>query len=514
MRFRIAVGFLASLVVAISSWNSAAVLEPFIASLTPGFELTARTGGSPLAATFTVIALAVMIWAWWDLKDSQLTAAQWRLVMVLWALPLLVAAPLQSRDMYSYAAQGQLLNEGLSPYLFGVRDMASPWVGHTSAIWLASPSPYGPFFLMIARAIAYASGGSILFAIFSFRLLAVLSLVAIAWATTELGYRLGHSPERSAKVAWLALANPFVLTQVVAGGHNDALLIALILVAVVRAWNGGLGMASVLVALAAMVKVTAIIALPFVALLWVVVNGHLTVGTLRAALLRATGYALMPAVFLSIGLGLGFNWVIPVGGLEEGVSPSLVSAVGLVLGTLAGFVVDGQSAVTTAVQISQALGVLVMGVLLVITFLSLTARLLAHAPAPHTQRPTTAPQPNLAHVEAILQGLAIGLAITAALAPTIRVWYIVWFLPVAALVITGRSLFRALAILTAVATLMVFPDGNSVGIPLPNLVMSIAGIALLIRLTRWWLEWVRVPAPTALPAAALPALSLQPVGRD
>lgn len=485
-RSRIIAGFVAAIVVALSSWGSAAVLEPYIASLVPGLALTSRTGGSPLAATFTLAGLAVMVWAWWDLRRAGLTPAQWRNIMLLWAAPLLVAAPLQSRDMYSYAAQGQLLNEGLSPYTNGVRDMESDWVAHTSAIWLASPSPYGPFWLMLARAVAMVSGGSILIALLGFRLLGVGALLLAAWAVTEISTRLELSPQRAAMVAWLALANPFVLTQVVGGGHNDALVTALILVAVVRAWDGRLGIASMLVALAAMIKVTAVVALPFIALLWLVVWGPVTFQGLVKALARAVGYAAVPSVLLSLGLGLGFAWMVPVGGLEEGISPSLVSGVGIVLGTIAEFFGADPTIVESTVQASQSAGVLLMAIVLVITFVAVAGRELLDSARGEDTRLAA---------QRVIVGLAVGLATTAVLAPTIRTWYILWFLPVAALAVTRKDLQLSLAGLTAIATVAVLPDGNSANVPGPVFLISLGAVALLVLIGRTWLTWAQGMAP-------------------
>ncbi|HZK06546.1 MAG TPA: polyprenol phosphomannose-dependent alpha 1,6 mannosyltransferase MptB [Actinomycetaceae bacterium] len=496
VRSRVVLGFVFSLIIALGSWGSGAVLEPYIASLAPGFELTSRTGGSPLAATITMAGLVGMVWVWWGLRNRGVTASQWAWIILLWAAPLLIAAPLQSRDMYSYAAQGQLLHEGLSPYTNAVRDMDSDWVRHTSAVWLVSPSPYGPFFLMIARAAAMISGGNILVALAVFRLSAVVALVATTWGVSEISRRLGLAPERASMIGWLALANPFVLTQVVAGGHNDALTTALIVVAVLFAWNKRLAAASIAVALAAMVKVTAVIALPFVALLWLVVARPVTFRNLVSALLRSVGYAMIPAVLLSLGLGLGFDWVIPVDGLEEGISPSLVSAVGVVIGTLGGLLGGGFAAVESTVAIAQSLGVLAMMVALVVTFVVLAGRVLVDAGGRSAADPGGVSAANTgwdttATIERIIQGLAVGLTITVALAPTIRVWYILWFLPVAALVLTEKRLITALAVLTTFATIWVLPDGNSVNFPALNPMFIVIGVALMGFLVYLWQLWTR-----------------------
>ena len=50
---------------------------------------------------------------------SRTELRQLLLVLLAWAAPILLAPPLFSRDVYSYAAQGQMVSKGLDPYLHG-----------------------------------------------------------------------------------------------------------------------------------------------------------------------------------------------------------------------------------------------------------------------------------------------------------------------------------------------------------------------------------------------------------
>ena len=40
-------------------------------------------------------------------------------MLALWILPLLVVAPLFSRDVFSYAAQGEMMSHHINPYHYG-----------------------------------------------------------------------------------------------------------------------------------------------------------------------------------------------------------------------------------------------------------------------------------------------------------------------------------------------------------------------------------------------------------
>lgn len=499
VRPRIVAGTVAAVLLALSSWGSAAIPQVFHRGLLPGLSLS-RPGdyGSPLMATISVISFAVMLWAWWGLRRRELTVHDWLKVTALWSAPLLIAAPLQSRDLYSYAAQGMLWAEGLSPYINAVVDLRSDWVVSTSPVWLETPTPYGPFFMVLARLIAVASLGSLPIAIFLFRLLAVVSFIVVAWAVPVLARRLGLSEERINTAMWLGVVNPLMITQIVGGGHNDALIIALTMAALVAAtsWTPypvrtadgeyvvaargrSLAIASAFVTVAAMVKVTAFVALPFVVLAWVIQTGAVNVRRIVGACVTAASWAAGIAVAASVITGLGFAWVIPVEGLEKGVSPGFTSAIGLAVAMIGRWLGHGPDWVEPAVSAAHTLGLLALALLLVTIFFLLAARLIRNE------------QDRLLIT---VESLVVALVALVVLAPTIRVWYALWFLPLAALVVTSRNWVTGMAIVSVVGTIMVLPDGNSAlseAFALPLAVLGVAASALMLTALPSWLERLR-----------------------
>jgi len=81
------------------------------------------------------------------------------LVMVVWALPLLLAPPLFSRDVYTYAAQGEMMSHHINPYSYGPDVLgATPFNGMADSIWSGAESPYGPVFLGFDGLLDQASG--------------------------------------------------------------------------------------------------------------------------------------------------------------------------------------------------------------------------------------------------------------------------------------------------------------------------------------------------------------------
>ena len=107
--------------------------------------------------------------------------------------------------------------------------------------------------------------GELWVALLLLRLLAVAGVVVMAWAVPDVARRIGWSPVRA---LWLGVAVPLVGAHFVGGAHNDALMVAAVLGGLALALRGRFVLACVVIALGAMVKVTAVIALPFVVVLW------------------------------------------------------------------------------------------------------------------------------------------------------------------------------------------------------------------------------------------------------
>src|ERR1700679_3172942 len=149
------------------------------------------------------------------------------LVVVIWALPLLMAPPLFSRDVYSYAGQGEMVSHHINPYDSGTGVLGSaPFSPMPHSIWTNPPSPYGPTFLAIDGVLDKASGHKILPDILLLRLLEIAGLALIIGATPTLARRLGRDP---AEAVLIGAACPLVLTALIGGAHNEALMLGLLM---------------------------------------------------------------------------------------------------------------------------------------------------------------------------------------------------------------------------------------------------------------------------------------------
>ncbi|MCM0679169.1 polyprenol phosphomannose-dependent alpha 1,6 mannosyltransferase MptB, partial [Micromonospora phytophila] len=268
----------------------------------------------PLIIAAWLVGTGLMAYAWWTLRD-RVPSARWALVTVgLWLLPLLVTPPMGSRDVYAYACQGASYSAGINPYEQGVSALPCPWLDTISYIWRDTSAPYGPLFLLLAGAVVKATG-SLVGSIVLFRLLAVAGLGLTAACLPVLARRCGVPAGRA---VWLALGSPLIGVHLVSGAHNDALMVGVLVagLAVVVSRPGRPGpllAGGVLLGLAAAIKVTALVVVPFAALAAIV--GAYSI----RALVRDGGWVVGGAVAAVVGAtlatGLGFGWVT---GLEQG----------------------------------------------------------------------------------------------------------------------------------------------------------------------------------------------------
>ena len=135
--------------------------------------------------------------------------------------------PLLSHDVYAYAAHGRLLTlYGQNPYL--VRPSFLSAVGDPAAHYLTWdwPTVYGPVWTRIEAATAHSP--SLWLQVVALKLVQAGALVAAALAGRRIAARLCPGREN---LTLLALGlNPMLLLEGPGTGHNDLLLVSLLLV--------------------------------------------------------------------------------------------------------------------------------------------------------------------------------------------------------------------------------------------------------------------------------------------
>jgi alpha-1,6-mannosyltransferase len=398
---------------------------------------------------------------------------------VCWAgaamgLPLLVAAPVTSQDVWAYLGQANIAAHGLDPYSVGPGAVPGPFAGAVAHEWLDAHSPYGPLWLWISRLVVQVTQHPWA-GMFALRALGLVGIAGIGLALVRLCRATGGRPEIA---LWLALAGPFPLLMMVGAVHNESVMLALLLggVAVAatdaRMWRA-LVIGGVLVGAAAAIKVIALVALPFLPLVWLrYADPARSVSSARRPTYRrwvalgtpvvATGIATLLALGVVTGLGIG--WIHSVG---DGAVGGHWFSVPQQIGNLLRLVDPGHVPSSSGDRYSV---VHPIGLAFLVVSLALVTMAAVRRPPLHTL------------------ALAFLLIVVSSTAP--RVWYLLWPLVLVAVIVAAGRAPRLLLVGVAAGSATValwFPP--SVRPPMPEwallaLFIPLAVVCSLVLTTR------------------------------
>ncbi len=259
--------------------------------------------------------MVLLIRAWYDIfkltsEHPGFPVIRLAPVFAAWVLPLLVVAPLFSKDVYAYAAQGEMMSHGINPYLYGTGVLgATPFSHLVDRLWINSSSPYGPFFLVVDGWIVTVAHHDLLLSVVGLRLLALVGVILFAVAVPSIARSFGRDP---ATAFVLVALNPLVLLNLVGGAHNDALMAGLLAAGYAFSRRHRPVVGIVLCGLAAAVKVPALIGAVYIGWEWLGPGRSIRerVRPVATALLIAVG----TMVCISEVANLGWGWI---GGLTE-----------------------------------------------------------------------------------------------------------------------------------------------------------------------------------------------------
>ncbi|MFJ8331808.1 polyprenol phosphomannose-dependent alpha 1,6 mannosyltransferase MptB [Streptomyces sp. NPDC094437] len=346
------------------------------------------------------------------------------LVLAVWAAPLLLAPPLFSRDVYSYLAQGAMVDAHMDVYAQGPARLGGPLADEVAPLWRHTGAPYGPVFLALAHGLAGLTRGELPAGLVGMRLVALVGVALMAAALPRLARHNGADP---AAALWLGALNPLVLLHLVAGAHNDAIMLGLLGVGLVAALGRWPVLGAVLVTLAALVKAPAALGLVAVVVLQIRAGRDPVRAT--ATTVAATAVTTVAATAVA---GTGYGWI---GALDTPVSPqnwALTSLLGRATGALLEHL--GSGLAPLAVPAWHLFG------------LALTAVLIAGIWWRLRPRPVYA--------------LGLSLAAVAAFGPAIRPWYALWGLFLIAAAAPTASVRHRVAAVTGVLALATLPSGG------------------------------------------------------
>jgi hypothetical protein len=262
-------------------------------------------GNRHLAVGVSLFAIVVPVITWVRLAHDEQAGrpgpAPLVIALILALLALAVSLPPGgSHDVWSYVMYGRIFEHyHVSPYTHVPRDFPhDPF--YRLVGWRETPSVYGPAFVAVAALGSALAGNSVLDA----RLFHQLLTASAIGVACFLIWRRTKSP---AALALLGL-NPLVVVSVVNGAHNDALVGLAILGAALLVEDDRWRAAGVVLALGALVKVTALLALPALALFAAHRRGRRAASTVvtTTAAAVAVGYAVAgPAAIRALGATRG-----------------------------------------------------------------------------------------------------------------------------------------------------------------------------------------------------------------
>ncbi|MGA7833930.1 MAG: polyprenol phosphomannose-dependent alpha 1,6 mannosyltransferase MptB [Acidimicrobiales bacterium] len=404
-------------------------------------------------------------------------------MFALWASPMVVAPPLFSRDVFSYAAQGEMTAAHISPYLYGpytLGQFSNPWTMAVDPLWGNTPAPYGPFFLFLDSTVDKISGHHQLWTVVGLRLLEVIAVVMIGYGVAMLARGLGRDP---GEAFVLAAMNPLVLLTLIGGAHNDAIMTGFLVIGLALAVQRHPVWALFFVSLATAIKAPAAIGLAFVAWNWLGpdatikqrVRPFLIGGAVAAAVLGVT----------TLMAGFGFGWVDNL--LSNGTVRSWAApATGAGMAITNFFHAVGLHGISLAsvLSVTRFLGVVLAAVLAFWLLWRSGER-------------------------GWVRSLGLALLLFVILGPVVQPWYLAWGLVVLAASYEGREHFWLL-LLSITGPFIGLPGGRQLlaGLVHSNplliaLALAILGGVLIVPMGRWtqwsWPEGDAAPSDEPQP---------------
>ncbi len=371
-----------------------------------------RAEGLPsklIGTAATMAGLLLIMSAWYRLRPgarggapgdatgpaAYLTLKHWA-VLAWWSLPFLAAPPIFSHDAYSYAAQGWLVINDISPYEGYPGLLPGAFADQVAQEWRYTKTPYGPLAIQIQHLVVLAAHQNPYWSAVGMRVPALIGVILIGVLTSRLARRTGHDPHFA---AWFATLNPILVIDFIGGAHNDSLMMGLVVLAlfIVTLANWSWLVGALVVGVAAAIKQPAFMAALALPLIRHPMPSWRGPDLMRALAKVLASLALSVIAFSVVSwlTGLGFGWYHAVGvpGMVITVSPATLVGLGVrqVL-TLVGANGAAVAAITVSQSIGLAIGIVVIAILAVrelprrpLTFLALAyLTVTVAAPALHS----------------------------------------------------------------------------------------------------------------------------------
>src|SRR5664280_499826 len=338
----------------------------------------------------------------------------------------------------SYLAIGSMMVNGHNPYDSGPYDVlgdSDPFAHQVDVRWQHTPSPYGPVYLLITKAIVTVAGDNIVVGVLLQRLVELVGVAMIVWALPRLARICGFDPVAA---LWLGALNPLVLFHLIGGGHNEALMLGAMLAGLVIGLQRSMIGGTVLITLGVGIKATAGMTLAFLVIMLALRAGGRWRDLLRSGVQVGVTAIVTFAGYTALA-GVGVGWVAALGApgsVRSFLSVSTTLGVGA---GEAGLLLGLGDHTQAALDVMQPVGTAIGSIIALIIMWQCWQR----------------------RINPVL-GLGMALGAFVLLSPVIQPWYLLWaVLPLAASTADPRIRMGAVW-LTVLFSVTIMPNGATI----------------------------------------------------
>ncbi|MDA8196475.1 MAG: polyprenol phosphomannose-dependent alpha 1,6 mannosyltransferase MptB [Actinomycetota bacterium] len=409
----------------LGSWFIGIQGTPFVFDQVPSY----------VAQIILYIGLLAVLVSWFQIVRAVIAkSASMRFLLVTslwWFLPLLVAGPLFSRDVYSYAAIGEMVSRHISPYLYGPNILgATPYLNTVDPFWGNAPAPYGPLFLWIAGASAVLSGHDAFLTMIILRALAIIVVIAIAAISMKVAKVAGYDSKLALVLVGM---NPIFVYHLASSAHNDALMMLGLAFGIWALKKNHPYIATFAITLGASVKVPVIVAVAAIAFM-TTPDRRLVTKVVPA--LKHGAVMVATLVAMTTVSGVGWGWVHNLSTPGTVVSPAVPTTIVAAWLSRIASLVGLPSSFSLLLSIFRGLGLLLAA--LITLYL-------------------------IYNIKSLGFEKVVGLSLLAIVlfGPVIQPWYITWGLMVLAMKPSVRSA-SSIVFVSILGMVLGLPDGPSI----------------------------------------------------
>jgi hypothetical protein len=259
-------------------------------------------------------------------------------VALLWLLPI-------TSDLFTYLRQAHMLTDlGANPLLQAPADVADSLVQAYPTVYDTRPSAYGPAWVLLS-AVGTVGPHDLPTGLLYLKGLSAVAFLAAAWLLERL--LLEFRPEVALDGLYFFAWNPLVLLMAVGDGHNDIVLVALVLLALWLLLKERWALSLMVLALSVWVKYVSLVLFPLFGLyFWRMLAGRQGSGRLRPvvsgglATVSVSLVVMVPLSPLEAFAGIVERFLHPLNWhLGTGRLPTLVLGTGMCLYCLAYLVI-------------------------------------------------------------------------------------------------------------------------------------------------------------------------------